>query len=663
LRKALLRESKVYRMREDLEEKRGLTWKAFLALLFAIAVIEPAMIYYNLITNMILPLQSWIIILLWTELARSFGTPLRKQEIFILLAFQQMSLVYALYFIEPIKRMYYLTTPITYSLGIAQFAPDWWAPSPVVAEQLMKSSWVFLDSAWIYPIALRLLIVVFNVAASISMGYFCHALYVRQERLDFPQATALADTVETLANREPTQMRALMLSALAGVIYNFFSSFLPFFLGPFLLTGGASYAPVTVPFAGVIDFTDILVRRLPGFSFAINLSLLPYIVGFLIPVGVSASQALGAIVCYSVGTYVITRLGLWPAESPYSTSWTTGLLVQRSQLYFYTSIAIGLSLAAALAPILLRPRQFTQAFKSLIRRPSSEGVTDMPSLSVLLAIFFLACIGATATTYFTVPSFPLWITFLYSVGGSFLFSFLSTNAAGVTFSAPNIPYQSELIIYYSGYQQKDIWFGSIQLFTDGAGIAQSFKIAEAVDASRSEFVKTYILVVILGLVSSFVFVSLLWSVAPIPSGAYPATITAWSIDAVAWARNTEWIWSGYLFRSEWILGSFVVGFAAYVATTIFLNAPYFLIAFLSGMWSPTAGVGGLAVAGTVLPNALAVFAGSLFANKVMLRFMGQKTFNAVRGRIVVGFSVGWGFMELMRATLVLIGRSRWILPF
>lgn len=656
--------------------KKGLTWRSLLALVFAIAIIQPAMIYYNLITNAVLPVQAWIVILLWTQLARSFGAPLRKQEIFLLLAFQQMSITYALYFVEPLKGMYYLTDPITSALGIAQHAPSWWAPGPADAVRLMSSPWVFLDPVWIAPLALRLLMVVFTLAANISMGYFAHAIYVRSEKLEFPQATALAETVTTLAEREPTQTRALMLSALAGIVYSFAIDFLPFFLGPFFISGGAAYVPVPSQIARPVDFTPLIAQRLPGFSFSVNLNVVPYIVGLLIPVQVSAAQLVGAISCYSIGTYLITRFGLWPPESPYSTSWPTSLLISRSQLYFYTSVAIGLSLAAALMPIILRPRRFIQAFRPLLRVGAAEDESsETPSLRLLLFVFLSACLGAAATTYLTVPQFPVWISILYTVGGSFLFSFVATNAAGVTFSSPNIPYQTELVIYYSGYQQKDIWFGlfpggagvaqsrSIGLFTGGPGIAQNFKIADAVDASRTEFVKTYILVVILGLAGSFIFISVLWNIAPIPSGAYPSTITQWPVDATTWARTTEWVWSGYLFRTDWILGSLLIGSAVYAVSTLLFNAPFFLIAFISGMWAPAAGVGGLGVSGDIVSNALAIFIGSILANEVLIPFLGRKVFSAIRGRVVIGFSVGVGFMGLMRSTLVLIGRSRWILPF
>jgi len=172
------------------------------------------------------------------------------------------------------------------------------------------------------------------------------------------------------------------------------------------------------------------------------------------------------------------------------------------------------------------------------------------------------------------------------------------------------------------------------------------------------------------LISSFIFISLFWSISPIPSGAYPATIGFWPVSALDWIRTRDWIWRGYLFRYDLILYSFVGGAIIYIMTDL-AKMPYFLIALVTGAGGlGVGGGGGLAagaaagwLAGRALPNALAQFIGSLIAAKLITPKMGKDEFNAIRGNLVLGFTIGIGFIELLRSCLILLGKSMWLLPY
>ena len=78
--------------------------------------------------------------------------------------------------------------------------------------------------------------------------------------------------------------------------------------------------------------------------------------------------------------------------------------------------------------------------------------------------------------------------------------------------------------------------------------------------------------------------------------------------------------------------------------------PAFLISFIAGgMMSPEL--------------TTAILIGSILGQRLATRFLGKENFFRWRGTIVIGFSIGWGIMELIRGTLMLIGRSMWIIPF
>jgi hypothetical protein len=645
----------------------GLTWRSALALAFSIALVQPAMIYGFLVTGISgLGLAGsawwpWIVILLWSELTRFQGQPLSKQELFIILSFQSMAFLFADFFIGPIYNMYIAYSAESKYLGVSQYVPTWWVPSEKAAKQILNSKYVFLNPAWIVPIGVSLLSTVFGMMAMISMGYFCYAVYVKGQNLDFPAATAMANTVLSLAEREPRQMRIFMLAALFGIAYNVFVEFLPYVLGPFLSSGGLEITTVTSPIASTYDMTPIIANVLPGAGFAFTLDISGIIAGFLLPVSVSVFQFIGAVSFYFFGTQIITRLGLWPAECQYNISWTYFRLEDKSSIYFYYSVLIGLGIAVIAVPLILHGRSFFGAFRG-ISTVSGGG----KGIYVLLAIFLGSSMGSVLMINF-LTGFPIWLLALFTVGGTIFASFLSTAASGVTLGGFSLPFLPQLMIYYSGWSDRAVWFaapslggmvgGSLMQIGDigGAGLAQSFKQADILEVRKAEYLKTFIVLVVLGIISSFLFTTFLWTLSPIPSGAYPNTINYWPVSAASWAKWQKWVWEGYLFRSNLILGSALVGGAIYAITDLVFHKPEFLICFMAG-----------AAPGVGLISTSSQMIGAIVANKLVRRSLdkgGEGSFDIFKGRFVIGFTVGWGFMATIRILLVLISRSMWLLPF
>jgi len=667
---------------------RAITWRSMVALLFGIFVIQPAIIYYTLLSGVPLPLAPWILIILWAELSRLLGSPLTKQEVYILLSFQGMASIFALWYLNPIYGMYMGSTPASFAFGMAQDVPDWYAPPPDVASQLMNTRWIFLNPIWIKPLFIMTSVAAFWVITDVSMGYICYSLFVREQKLGFPLATAQAEVVVTLAERRKKPMRVLMLSALAGVVVNFAISFLPFLLGPFLSSSWYYIGAAQIFWSPLLylDYTPYLAPMLPGAGLAFTFDLSQYVIGFLLPPAVTLAQLVGAFSLYFVGTHLITRFDLWPSESPYSTSWPLDQIAYRAQLYFFISVIMGLALAATLVPLARRPRAVIRAFSALARKgekePVNSGLSErLPPYTLLLTLFFGACLANVALIYFLIPDPSLILSLLlFVVGGSFFLSFLSSGAAGVTASgfgsagaaaagfAP--PYQTEFFIYSLGHRGWQVWFTPFVLYNGGAGIAQSFLQADGCGAKKTDFVKAYVIVTVLGLISSFLFISLFWSISPIPSGAYPATIAVWPVSTLDWIRTREWIWRGFLFRYDLILYSFIAGTIMYIITD-FAKMPYFLIAFVTGAGGLGVGGGGglfagaaaAWLAGRALPNATAQFVGSLIGAKLIAPKIGVEEFNSLRGNLVLGFTIGIGFIELLRSCLILLGKSMWLLPY
>ena len=641
---------------------KGLTWRSAFALLFSLFVVQPIMVYFNLISNMTLPLQTWITIVLWAEMSRFLGTKMTKQELFILLTFQSMAIWYSLIFLTPIRNMYNAASEPARILGIAQYVPDWWAPRGLALEEVFESQYVFFHPAWVKIIGIMLASLLFGLTADLILGYFLYMLFVRIEQLNFPSARAQVETVLTLADRPPDKMRAVLVSALGGIIFNIVVKFVPFTLGTFLYGGMIAYW-YSLP---MVDLTYLLDYILPGASLAFATDIIFYVSGFLLPIPIAVAQFLGAFGFYFIGTHLITRLNLWPPESRWVTGWGYLRLTERAQLYFYTSAAIGLSLAALIMPILLSPRPFLRAFASL--KSGLERVNGKGGLSVytLLGVFLASSLGLVFLAWsLTDFQFPVWILLLTITGGSFFATYLSTASLGVTFTGfPTIPYLREMSIYYSGYGGREIWFAPFTVSTGGATVAQTLLQADVCEVRHREYFTTYIVLVLLGLLSSFVFVTLFWNISPIPSSAYPATITSWPVDALTWSRTQVWIWSGYLFRTNWMMIGFAIGAIVYAVSFFVLRAPYILISMITGIFLgvPYSPIGIFVPIYSPIGIAFAQLIGSIISQRMVVRIFKEK-WRVYCPLVVMGAIIGDGFMELLRAIMILVVRSSWLLPY
>ncbi|MHA1833393.1 MAG: hypothetical protein ACTSV7_05330, partial [Candidatus Baldrarchaeia archaeon] len=645
-------------MREEVSEK-ALTWKTYLAFLFSTMLIQPIMIYYNLISNIILPLATWIPIILWAELSNFLRSKLSKKELFMILAFQPIALTYAFFFLNFVRNLYYSESEPAIKLGITQYIPSWWVPKGSAFIDVMNSKFIFFNEVWLIPIGLSLLVLFLGFITEIVIGYLSYEVFAVVEKLEFPSAKAQVATIETLAERDPNLIRALFVSALFGSIVHLVGKFLPFFIGPFIYGGAMIYA-YAMPY---FDLTPYLDYLFPGAGFIIPIDPQFYIPGFLLPIKVTFFQFIGAFALYFIGSHFVTEFKLWPQESLWSTGWGYWTLQYRSLLYFFVSLIIGLSFSAMIVPLILNPAPLKRGIRALSKSMTASKGIFSPKL--LLLLYLASSLSLVLVVWaLTNFSFPVWILLLVVVGGSFFANYISTASAGVTFLGLNIPYLRELSIYYSGYPKKDIWFAPLPLSISGtvaqigptttmtttplggSAIAQGFLQADLLGVKHSEYIKAYVILLGLSLLSSFIFTNFFWYMSPIPSSAYPATIIYWPVDALSWARMQVWVWSGYLFKSEWIMTGLGLGTAISVITYV-LKMPYALIMLITG-----------ALMG--IPFAFAQFLASIIGDKFIKPTFGADKWYRYRPLIVMGYLLGDGLMEIFRTVIIMVTKSSWL---
>jgi len=612
------------------EYEKGLTWRSIIALFFAVLLLEPAIIYYYLVMGEIMPLSVWIILLLWVELSGIFGLRLRKQEIFIIMTFEWIGLWTSTWFaVDLIKRLYFANSEIAIMLGVSKLVPPFYAPVGSDALRVIQLR-TFLDPAWATPLLVLAFSVILSAVANLSLGLFAYNLYGVTYKLEFPWASSQATVIDVIAEKRSAELRIFLLAIVAGLLYCFLVDIIPYMLG------------VILPTRQPVDLTPIADSVFPGALLLIPTDLSQYVLGLILPVEVTLAQLVGMAAAYIVGNHIITLKDLWPLEAKWRPGFSWLWIYQKSQIYFWLSVAIGLGIASAVAPMIFRYKNLLKAFKLM------KGVSGGAKGSFYLLMYLIASTASVIMVYIFVPGFPLWILLLLVVAWSFIVTMLQTYAAGVTIGF-DVPYLKEIVIYFSGYRDPKAFFAPIQVYTGGSTVAQHLKMAEILKCRLSDYIKAYFLVITLGFIMSFFYVSLLWSVAPIPSSAYPYTVTGWPVEAIEFWRFQKWLWTGYLFREQNILAGLVAGTAIYLVSDFILHKAWIPVVLVTGIIQPPSFI-------------IAQFIGSLVGNYFIAKHF-RENWSKVSAYMVMGFLVGDTSLRLLLTVVKLVSKSIWLLPY
>jgi len=585
----------------------------------------------------------WLVVLFWTVLAEVGGRRLTAAETFFVFAFYPMTVSMALMFLMPVFNLYVANSPQVEGLGIAEMIPSWWAARGPLAD-LAYLERSFVSTGMLTPVALTIVvIVVLALVADISLGVFTYQRFVEVEELEFPAQTANAAALVTLAGTDRSRKRVLYVMASLGFIYNLFSWFLPFAIG----------IPVLQVFPrGLRDATNLIETIWPGSSLGVDVTLFTILAGTLVPFKVLIVMATTAILAYTVGNHYLVMENIWVDWAP---NFSLGWNYARSQMYWWTSVTIGIAIAAAVAPLVLRPKSLPRLISSF--KKSTSNVRDQKSkerpisLRVLMLAFFGSTISAVVLFQTLVPQFPLWILVFLTVGWSFLATTVSTQSAGVTYGGFWVPYLKEFSVYYSGYRGIDAWFGRdyMLLSLGGVNIAGMLKMGKICGVGVREYIKGYVITVIATVVLGFVYVSILWRAAPIPSYTYPFTVSGWPVMALETSRWTKWLWQGIIFRTDVIIGACLAGFAIYVVSDFLLHMPWILISVITGI--------------SILPSIImGQFIGGIIG-QVIPRFVGRDWWNSKKHLVLVGVAIGDGLGIALGTVLMIVTRSMWMLPY
>ncbi|MEM2898759.1 MAG: OPT/YSL family transporter [Nitrososphaerota archaeon] len=619
----------------------GISWRVILAILTAAVLFIPVSLYLNLISGALSPaIAVTIIAILFAELTRFFGAPLRKQELFVIYSsVAVMSSTLPPYY-WLVYRTFYVTTPITqYFLidgtPINQLVPTWLAPpafSPVYQLRTL------LHPDWTYALIVTGLSFALLAMAEIGLAIMFTYIFVKEEKLNYPLAHVEASLISVLIEREEQHMSIYILGIVTGVVYAFMT-YAGFLLGVPLLP---------IPW---FDFVWITEKYIPGALVGVATDPFTLGLGMVLPVKVAVSTLIGSIAIWTIANTIFTSspnfFPLWFSE--YYKGMTIGSIYQRSFQRIWISPQFGFIIGIAVALILAFRKTILRSFRlfaSAIVRPRE---TELP-LRFALTLFLVASIGSVILFLILVPGFPAWIALVTSLVLSFFIAMVAARSLGEVGYFPAIPWPWQVIVYFTPYNGYAGWVYSPYINLGYTGyLSQLGKVSYLTSTRPTHYfigvAGAFALIGIIGLISMDFF----WRLSPIPSNVYPITMIYWPI----YATND----SLFATRQIAVIPEHIGIGALSTLGIVSLEVLFRRI----GLAFPTFPI----VLGFFIlpPYAITILIGSLLANIIISKTFGKERWEAIKNFFIAGFFSGLGITVGVGISFTLLSKASWIWPW
>ncbi|HID90753.1 TPA: hypothetical protein EYP44_02195 [Candidatus Bathyarchaeota archaeon] len=619
--------------------KSGLTWRSFLGILYGAIILMPATVFTNLFTGMNLiaafgfPAAGFVVAFLFSELARTFGKPLTKQEVFVIWSVSLIAAGEAIaitvftgfYF----RSLFYGTRAFRIEgVPLPELVPDWFAPppdSPVIGLR------TFFHSDWMMPLAIILSgTFLFWKVLHLLFGILCYQIFAVEEKLPFPTQQVAAEACITLAVRQKGKIRTMTMVSIVSACYAIILYFVPFVF---------EMPTIPMPWA---DLNRSIELFIPGASFGIGTDAMIFAIGMILPLNVAISLFVGSFSAYFVGNHILLKMGLFPDWRP---GMDCGLAFQRSVLSFWAFPQIGLALAAGLVPLIMRPRLIVRALLSL-RRRRIKGAGILPLKVVMIGIVVSTLMILSINAWLT--DFPLYALLILVPGWAFISSLIMARGIGVSGVDMTVPYVTETVFTLTPYGKTDIWFAPLYITGGGGRWAAWYKIAELTDTSITSYIKAHLLAVPIAWAISFLSLELFWRIAPIPSAMYPGVSAVWPATFVI--PRAMWITGGVAtgMAPQLILSSFLLGAIAEITFRL-MHIPFSVISSVVGVM-------------TALPVAFTVLLGGIVGRAIAWR-LGKEWWQEHRVTIAAGIFLGESVVVALAVAFAMVTRMMWILPY
>jgi hypothetical protein len=633
--------------------KPGLTWKSVLALVFAAATILPVNLYLQLVSGAtIASAATYITLVVLTELGAMLGSPITKQEAFIMFMLTSIVAGSPVY-INFVYRSYFVTSPITWTFRdpctgkpLPEVVPSFWAPPYNSPAHALRS---LLHPDFILPqLISHLQFGVLFIVMEIALTMFVSSLYLEAEPLPFPLAEVNYSLIETLAERTEERMGIFIVSMIVGAFYSFIAYGIPtIMMGLF----NVSMQLIPIPWIDLTMGYWGVEKFLPGACFGISTDILTFATGFILPLRVLAYIMVGSVATWVFGNWLALTT-FKPYFPEWVSEWKSGmslsLVWQRSLLRVWIGPQIGFVIGLSILSFVWSYKAIGKAVKSIVKISFARGSPSAMRWS--LPMFIGAALCSLIFFHMLVPDFPLYIAAL-TIPLSFLLAVVVTRVRGETTVYAYPPYLWWILIYASGYPKVDAFF--FQPVIGGSSTplwTEALKVARLTDTRETDFFKGFILAWVLYCVFSLIFVQFFWLMAPIPSYVYPWTVISWPIQAI-----TESMWHTRQITAR--VDTMLFGFTLVLA----LGGLQLALARLTGFTLDIVSL--ISGTATIPPAAVSMLIGGLLGNYVLRKAMGETRWREERALMVAGIATGGGIVTGILAALVLMFKSAWLKPF
>lgn len=640
----------------------GFNIKTIIGGLFVGFIMLPGAIYMGLVSGVSVGgAAQWVTIILFVEIAKRSFVRMSRQEIIILYGVTaglitvgaKLGSAVAI-FGGPIGSLvwnqYLVQSPQAEGFGVAHLIPKWFSPR-LTSEALINRT--FFHADWVVPISILVFHLVMSKVVGLSGGYFFYRVCNDMERLEFPlapvHASAATALAESSSKTETWRWRVFSVGAMLGIGWAMIYLVLP------VVTGSMLAQPIMIIPIPWWDLTDKIGTIMPAGQFGLKTSMGLVLAGFVLPFWVVIGQFVGATISDLIlNPFVFHPMGLLHSWSP---GMNVILTQMANRLDLWISLGVGLALVVAVIGLTGVARALTKNLLSKEERARTaanlarvEGRGGIP-IFLALGIWWTALASYVMMVHWLVPTFNIWILALFAFIGSPILSYITARMIGITGNAAGVsfPYIREASFILSGYRGVAIWFAPVPLFNVGAG-AQGFKQLELTRTKFVSTVKAQFAVILILLVCSFVYWSIIWRMAPIPSSTYPFVQKMWPLRAFGnclWVSSTLGEGKNFLLtalRLKYVLWASAVGFGLYGVVALSPLPRAFFYGMLAGpaVW---------------IHGALPMFTGALLGRYYFAKKFGVKRWRAYAPVLLAGFGCGFGLVAVGSVGIALIAKS------
>jgi len=641
-----------YKLDAELEEYRklleppavfkdGFTWSSLAAAVFISLIMVPGSMYMGLVSGTDASAAGkWVTVILFLEVARRMHKSLGRAEIFVL--FYMCGAAVAAPFGSLLFRQFIVQSDAIIAQGWQSEFPIWFAPSDpdVLAERS------FFTWHWLPALGMIMLTMILGRLDGRILGYGLFKVTSDYEKLPFPLAPVGALGVLALeeeGDEGSTRWRAFAIGGAIGLVFGLLYIGTPILSNAIL---GVSITPLPIPFA---DWTGRTEGFLPAVATGLSFDLGNLLMGMVLPFWAVLGAFIGVVLTF-ISNPIMYHYGILNQWRPGD---STVVTTYKNQVDFFFSFGMGLSIAIALIGIYaviqsVRRAKHQKAAQNVVYGPP-PGRGDIPNW-VIIGTYFTYVIGFILLSGWLIDWHRgvILVMCFYGLIYTPLISYVTARLEGLCGQTVNLPLVNEVGFILSGYKGLKVWFLPMPLSNYGDDTVL-YRQAELTGTKFWSIWKADILLVPIILASSIFFANFIWSMAPIPSPAYPYAEVMWDLQAmnqvITWSATMDEFSVFYQALNVWyilaglFLGSFCYGIMA------FLGAPILLIYGV---------VRGL---GQSLPHMLIVqFVGACLGKFWLRRKFGptwQKTIPVV----LAGFSCGAGLIGMLCVGVTFLSKA------